>query len=106
MTDRKKSTDPDLSAAERKALRGREAKEAITDHEDAQQAFHQNRERLRAERLVSEQVAGAISTRPQNCRTIRRSIMSDFLQGSETQLSEPGHRCQRQIAFSKCVGGP
>jgi DNA-directed RNA polymerase alpha subunit len=58
MTDIKKSTDPDLSAAERKALRGREAKEAITDHEEAQQAFHENRERLRAERLAREQVAG------------------------------------------------
>jgi DNA-directed RNA polymerase alpha subunit len=58
MTDNKKSTDPDLSAAERKALRGREAKEAITDHEKAQQAFHENRERLRTERLVREQVAG------------------------------------------------
>ena len=43
---------------ERKALRDREAKEAITDHEQAQQAFHQNRERLRSERLVREQVAG------------------------------------------------
>jgi len=58
MTDKKKSTDPDLSSMERKALRGREAKEAITDHEEAQQAFHQNRERLRSERLVREQAAG------------------------------------------------
>jgi DNA-directed RNA polymerase alpha subunit len=58
MTDKKKSTDPDLSSMERKALRGLEAKEAITDHEQAQQAFHQNRERLRSERLVREQVAG------------------------------------------------
>jgi len=40
MGDVKKSTDPDLSAAERKTLRGREAKEAIADHEEAQKAFH------------------------------------------------------------------
>jgi hypothetical protein len=43
MGDVKKSTDPDLSAAERKTLRGREAKEAIADHEEAQKAFHGNR---------------------------------------------------------------
>jgi DNA-directed RNA polymerase alpha subunit len=58
MIDDKKSTDPGLSAAERKALRGREAKEAINDHEKAHQAFHENRERLRTERLAREQVAG------------------------------------------------
>jgi hypothetical protein len=37
MTRGKKSTDPGLSNAERK-LRGREAKEAIADHEEAQRA--------------------------------------------------------------------
>jgi DNA-directed RNA polymerase alpha subunit len=58
MTDNKKSTDPGLSAAERKELRGHEAKEAITDHEDAQKAFHENRERLREERLAREAAAG------------------------------------------------
>jgi DNA-directed RNA polymerase alpha subunit len=58
MTDNKKSTDPGLSAAARKELRGHEAKEAITDHEDAQKAFHENRERLRAERLTREAAAG------------------------------------------------
>jgi DNA-directed RNA polymerase alpha subunit len=58
MTDNEKSTDPGLSAAERKELRGREAKEAVADHEEAQQAFHANRERLRAERLAREAVAG------------------------------------------------
>jgi hypothetical protein len=35
MTGGKKSTDPGLSNAERKDLRGREAKEAMADHEDA-----------------------------------------------------------------------
>ena len=58
MGDVKKSTDPDLSAAERKTLRGREAKETIADHEEAQKAFHGNRERLREERLRREAVAG------------------------------------------------
>jgi DNA-directed RNA polymerase alpha subunit len=54
MSDNKKSTDPGLSAAERKELRDREAQEAIAEHEDAQKAFHENRERLRNERLVRE----------------------------------------------------
>jgi DNA-directed RNA polymerase alpha subunit len=58
MTGGKKSTDPGLSNAERKELRGLEAKGAIADHEEAQQVFHENRERLRAERLAREQVAG------------------------------------------------
>ena len=52
MTDNEKSTDPGLSAAERKELRSLEAKEAIADHEEGQRAFHSNRERLRAERLA------------------------------------------------------
>jgi hypothetical protein len=47
MSDNEKSTGLGLSAAERKELRGREAKEAVADHEEAQQAFHENRERLR-----------------------------------------------------------
>ena len=58
MSEKEKSTDPGLSAAERKELRSREAKEAVADHEEAQQAFHANRERLRAERLAREAVAG------------------------------------------------
>jgi DNA-directed RNA polymerase alpha subunit len=58
MSSIKKSTDPGLSNAERKELRGLEAKDAIADHEDAQKAFHENRERLREERLSREAVAG------------------------------------------------
>ena len=53
-----KSTDPGLSAAERKSLRSREAEEAIAEHESAQKAFHENRERLREERLRREEAAG------------------------------------------------
>ena len=60
MSGDEKSTDPGLSAAERRALRGREAKEAIADHEEAQRAFHGNRERLREERLAREAAAGPI----------------------------------------------
>ena len=58
MTSNEKSTDPGLSLAERKTLRAREAQEAISDHEDAQKAFHENRERLREERRRREQAAG------------------------------------------------
>jgi hypothetical protein len=46
MTDDEKSTTPSLSATERKALRSREAQEAISDHGKAQKVFHENRERL------------------------------------------------------------
>ena len=41
MPDDEKSTDLGRSAAERKALRVREAQAAITDHEEAQTAFHE-----------------------------------------------------------------
>jgi DNA-directed RNA polymerase alpha subunit len=58
MSDNEKSTDPGLSAAERKALRAQEAQEAITDHEQAQRAFQKNRERLRKARLAREAAAG------------------------------------------------
>jgi DNA-directed RNA polymerase alpha subunit len=58
MGGHEKSTDPGLSAAERKSLRSREAEEAIAEHESAQKAFHENRERLREERLRREEAAG------------------------------------------------
>jgi DNA-directed RNA polymerase alpha subunit len=58
MIDDRKSTDLGLSAAERKELRGREAQEAISDHEGAQKVFHENRKRLRAERLAREAAEG------------------------------------------------
>lgn len=38
----------------RKAFRDLEAKQALTEHEKAQKAFHKNRERLKAERLARE----------------------------------------------------
>jgi hypothetical protein len=58
MSGNEKSTDPGLSPAERKALRGSEAKEAMPDHEDAQKAFEGNHERLRNERLARQAAAG------------------------------------------------
>jgi DNA-directed RNA polymerase alpha subunit len=58
MIDDNKSTDLGLSAAERKQLRAREAQEAISDHEGARKAFHDNRERLRGERLAREAAEG------------------------------------------------
>jgi DNA-directed RNA polymerase alpha subunit len=58
MIGNEKSTDPGLSAAERKELRGREAKEAIADHEQGRRALQDNLERLRAERLAREAIDG------------------------------------------------
>src|ERR1700680_1507175 len=60
MGGHEKSTDPGLSAAERKSLRSLEAEEAIAEHERAQKAFNENRERLREERLRREEAAGPL----------------------------------------------
>jgi DNA-directed RNA polymerase alpha subunit len=54
----KKSTDAGLSTAERKSLRVSEAQEAMSDHDDSQKAFQENRERLREARLAREALAG------------------------------------------------
>jgi len=54
----RKSTDFGLSNAERKTLRATEAQEAMSDHDDAQKAFNENRERLRQARLERETAAG------------------------------------------------
>ena len=58
MSSIRKSTDPGLSNAERKTLRASEALEAMSDHDDAQKAFNENRERLRQARLAREVAAG------------------------------------------------
>jgi DNA-directed RNA polymerase alpha subunit len=60
MSGIRKSTDPGLTNAERKSLRESEAQEAMSDHEDAEKAFHDNRERLRMARLAREAVAGPV----------------------------------------------
>jgi hypothetical protein len=51
-----------ISPAERearKAFKEIEAKSAMTDHEKAQKAFDENRERLKAERLARDAAAQA-----------------------------------------------
>ncbi len=53
--------DPGAARAEREALkafRKEDAIQALTEHERAQKAFDENRERLRAERLAREAAAG------------------------------------------------
>ena len=60
MSDIRKSTDAGLTNAERKSLRETEAREAMSDHDDAEKTFHENRERLRAARLTREAVAGPV----------------------------------------------
>ena len=55
----KRSTDPAPFAAERKTLRSHEAQLAIADHEEGQ-AFRENRERQREERLRREAAAGPL----------------------------------------------
>ena len=58
MSGIRKSTDFGLSNVERKTLRATEAQEAMSDHDDAQKAFNENRERLRQARLDREAAAG------------------------------------------------
>jgi DNA-directed RNA polymerase alpha subunit len=58
MSGIRKSTDPGLTNAERKSLRESEAQEAMSDHDDAEKAFHENRERLRKARLAREATEG------------------------------------------------
>jgi DNA-directed RNA polymerase alpha subunit len=84
MSDDKKSTDPGLSAAERKTLRGHEAQEAIADHESAQKAFHENRERLREERMVREAAEGPVAPTPElpDDTPIERVLFSTRIQNA------------------------
>jgi DNA-directed RNA polymerase alpha subunit len=60
MSGIRKSTDAGVTAAERKSLRESEAQEAMSDHEDAEKAFHESRERLRTARLAREAANGPI----------------------------------------------
>jgi hypothetical protein len=50
--ERKQLTPAEREA--RKAFKQAEAEKAMTDHEKAQKAFHENRERLKALRLARE----------------------------------------------------
>jgi DNA-directed RNA polymerase alpha subunit len=58
MSGVRKSTDFGLTNAERKSLRESEAQEAMSDHDDAEKAFQENRERLRTARLAREAETG------------------------------------------------
>jgi DNA-directed RNA polymerase alpha subunit len=58
MNDKERTTDPGLSATGGKNPRRRDAREAIADQENAHEALHENRERLRKERLVREAAEG------------------------------------------------
>jgi DNA-directed RNA polymerase alpha subunit len=60
MSDIRKSTDFGLTITERKILRETEAREAMSDRDDAEKAFHDNRERLRTARLAREAEAGPV----------------------------------------------
>ena len=85
MSGNEKSTDAGRSAAERKALRVQEAQEAIADHEEARTAFHENRERLRKERLVREAAEGPmVAPTPElpDDMPIERVIFSTRIQNS------------------------
>jgi len=53
--DRKVITPAEREA--RKVFRAAEAKKALSDHEKAQKAFHENRERLKAERLARDSIS-------------------------------------------------
>jgi len=53
MSDQKKSSSGS-SQAERKAFRDLDAREAMAEHDRTQTAYHDNRERLRSERLARE----------------------------------------------------
>ena len=49
-----KTVAPSAEREARKAFKEVEAKKALTEYEEAQKAFHENRERLKAERLARE----------------------------------------------------
>ncbi|MCP1909674.1 hypothetical protein ACVIWU_006772 [Bradyrhizobium sp. USDA 4509] len=59
----RRSTPTGAEREARKVFRQAEAKEALTDYAKAQKAFHENRERLKAERLAREaKAAGRTKT--------------------------------------------
>lgn len=78
----KKSTDAGLSTAERKSLRVSEAQEAMSDHDDAQKAFQENRERLRERGWHARPWLVRCFIQLRGFRTKRPSTTSDFPPGS------------------------
>ena len=85
MSDNEKSTDPGLSAAERKELRSREAKEAVADHEEAQQASMQTVNACGQSVWHERLSRGRCYILHRNFPTILPSKMSDFPRGSGTR---------------------
>ncbi|MGY3572871.1 hypothetical protein [Bradyrhizobium sp. USDA 4504] len=57
----RRSTPTGAEREARKVFRQAEAKEALTDYAKAQKAFHENRERLKAERLAREAEAAGLT---------------------------------------------
>ena len=66
----------------RKAFRQVGATKAMTEHEQTQRAFNENRERLCTERIARETVKGPCSIPRQSFPTIRRSTTFDLRQKS------------------------
>jgi hypothetical protein len=85
MSGARKSTDAGLTNAERKSLRDSEAREAMSDRDDAERVFHENRERLREGRLAREAAAGPMLYPAPGFRMKRQSATSDFQQEARTR---------------------
>jgi len=72
----------------RKAFRPIDAKKAMTEHEIAQKAFSNNRERLKAERLASE--AAAPTAPEQSLQGEGEMTSIEFKLGDRVRLNELG----------------
>jgi len=68
----------------RKVFRAVEAEKAMTDYEKAQKAFHENRERLKTERLAREAKAAAHSS--------EKGALSDAFPDGHNGPSKTGNR--------------
>ena len=64
----------------RKAFKEADAKVALSEYERTQRAFHANRERLRAERLVREAAAKAL---PRGKKVLRKIAHGGGSQGRQ-----------------------
>jgi hypothetical protein len=89
MSGVRKSTDAGLTIAEWKSLRASEVQEALSDHDDAEKAFHDNRERLRAARLARE--SQSVNNRddfPGDLRAPTPSTDATCVSGTDAAASE------------------
>jgi hypothetical protein len=73
----------------RKAFRPVDAKKAMTEHEIAQMAFSNNRERLKAERLARE-AAGAAAPEKQSLQGEGEMTSIELKPGDRVRLNELG----------------